>query len=120
MTFILYHSEIRALVNANIDNKLLWIGMNDRGKEGNFRLLNGTAYDVTETSQPALYMWEKGEPNNQPGSSDISGLDEDCVHVGGGLALNDYPCNMDYWIHDTSILLYGLCEIKVLDCPQSC
>ena len=86
--------------------------MNDRGNEGNFRLVNGTAYDVTDINQPALYRWHNGEPSNSPGISDIPGIDEDCVHIGGVpggvIGLNDYPCHMDYWYNDSSIEFYGL------------
>jgi len=119
------YEEIRELVEHNINGKRFWIGLNDRGNEGNFRLVNGTAYDVTDVNQPALYRWRSDEPNNSPDASDITGIDEDCVHIhinavsGDVIGLNDYPCHMDYWYTDSSIEFYGLCEILNYRCIPS-
>ena len=67
------------MVEENIHDKHLWIGMNDRGQDGNFRLINGTSYDVTDMSEIALYRWQSSQPDNNPNVSDIPGIDEDCV-----------------------------------------
>ena len=113
------HREIRKLIEENIEGKSFWVGMNDRGQQGNFRLVNGTAYDVTNTSQPALYRWLDGEPNNKG----EHGAEEDCVHIKkistGKIGLNDAVCNG--YITDITdtydgryrlrSYLYGLCEI---------
>ena len=96
--------------------------MNDRGQEGNFRLINGTAYDVTDMNQPALYRWHSVEPSNSQGVSDIPGIDEDCVQINTGpeyIGLNDYPCHMDYWYNNKSTEFYGLCEIITYKCIPS-
>ena len=97
--------------------------MNDRGNEGNFRLVNGTAYDVTDINQPALYRWRSSQPDNHAGVSDIPGVDEDCVHISGvggdQIGLNDWPCHMDYHKIDKSIEFYGLCEILTYKCVPS-
>ena len=117
--FQILNSEIRQLVEQNINDKYIWISLNDRGQEGDFRLLNGTHYDVTDISQPALYRWHSTEPNNK---FDEFGTDENCVLIsngGGNIGLNDYPCDKDYWVHDTSIRMYGLCEISTYICIPS-
>jgi len=118
------HDEIRRLVEKNINDKHLWIGMNDRGQDGDFRLTNGTSYDATDMSELALYRWHYGQPDNDQHVSDISGIDEDCVHIirgfsDGEISLNDYPCNMDYWHDDASQKFYGLCEIITYKCAPS-
>ena len=114
------NSEIRKLVEDNINGKRFWVGMNDRGNEGNYRLINGSAYDVTDLSQPALYRWYGSQPDNHSGMSDIPGIDEDCVHIqgtsGGEIGLNDYPCHMDYY---GSYEYYGLCETLTYKCVPS-
>ena len=103
-------------MEQNVSNKFIWIGLNDRGQEGDYRLLNGTHYDVTDMSQPALYRWHSTEPNNK---YDELGTDENCVSIiigGGNIGLNDYPCDKDVWVHDNSIKMYGLCEISTYKC----
>ena len=102
-------------MEQNINDKYLWIGLNDRGQEGNFRLLNGTHYDVTDMGQPAQYRWHSVEPNNAVSN----GFDEDCVSInlwGELVGLNDYSCDKDYWINKASIKMYGLCEILTYKC----
>ena len=96
--------------------------MNDRGQEGNYRLINGTAYDVTDLSQPALYRWYSSQPDNSLNQSDIPGIDEDCIHIlgkpGSEIGLNDYPCHMDQFNID-KLNFYGLCEILTYKCVPS-
>ena len=89
--------------------------MEDRGQEGNFRLTNATAYDVTDINQPALYRWDSGEPNNIDNH-------EHCVHIfshKGQIALNDYHCDMDYYKYDSKPPMHGLCEIITYKCIPS-
>ena len=110
-----YRREIRKLVEENINDKFLWIGMNDRGQEGNFRLTNGTAYDVTDVNQPALYRWKSGEPNNIENN-------ENCVHIFSrdGTTINDYQCDKDFYNYNSIKLpLYGLCELITYKCVPS-
>ena len=100
-------------MEVNIGDKQLWIGMNDRGQEGNFRLVNGTAYDVTDINQPALYRWHSGEPNNSDKYGEVG---EDCVLIAlsnndlGIIGLNDSPCDL------SRSSFYGLCEILSYKC----
>ena len=96
-------------------------GLNDRGQEGNYRLINGTAYDVTDLDQPALYRYTVGQPDNSPNQSDIPGIDEDCVHIwksGSEIGLNDFPCHMGY-SKNNLVEFYGLCEIFTNKCVPS-
>jgi len=94
-----YFSEIRALVQNTGTN--LWIGANDIGLEGTFRILNGTRF---EPSNYTLYDWKSGEPNNND-------EEEHCVCIVEGLdILNDLPC--DAVESSNEIPMRGLCEVK--------
>ena len=87
--------------------------MNDRGQEGNFRLINGSAYDVTDLSQPALYKWLTPEPNN---AVHDDGMDEDCVQIypmSDVIGLNDNNCHKE---NEGNFPYYGLCEILSFKC----
>ena len=62
-------------------------------------------------NQPSLYRQHSVEPNNAVSG----GFDEDCVSIniqGELIGLNAYSCDKDYWIHNNSIKMYGLCEIS--------
>ena len=89
-------SDLRVFVNQ-FDQKL-WVGLNDRGMEGVFRLNDDTKYDPNH-NENNLYEWKSGEPNNV--------LEEDCVQIGDDRHLNDEDCGAQF---------YGLCEIKVYNC----
>ena len=119
---IFVRREIRKLVEDSIGDKHLWIGLNDRGQEGNYRLINGTSYDVTDLDQPALYRWHSDQPDNALDQSDIPGIDEDCIHIKGEpgkeIGLNDSPCHMDGYPKVTK-LFFGLCEIITYKCIPS-
>ena len=104
-------------MEQNINDTYLWIGLNDRGQEGDFRLLNGTHYDVTDMNKPALYRWHVGEPTNKYNELVI---EENCVIVFKNsdeyIGLNDYPCDIEPWNYDKSIKMLGLCEILTYKC----
>ena len=106
------------MVEKNIGDKFLWIGMNDTGQEGNYRLINGTAYDVTNLNQPALYKWHSNQPDNALDQSDVG---ENCIQIygkpGSEIGLNDYPCNLDH--NGNLYKLYGICEILTYKCIPS-
>ena len=92
--------------------------MNDRGQKGNFRLTNGSSYDVTDINEPALYRWLSGEPNN---SDLINGLGENCVLIetrsgSKSIGLNDQQCEIS---GAGGIDYYGLCEIITYKCVPS-
>ena len=96
------------MVNQSSHN--LWIGLIDQGKEGVYRLVNGTLYDAFDKSKAALYYWEGNEPNNKD--------NQDCAHfwhTTGGLG--DDGCN-DYTNLDgkDGRDVHGLCEIKSYNC----
>ena len=84
------------------------MGLSDHGKEGSFRLMNGTRYDPGDRSVTALYYWERYEPNNGAGAN--------CVHYyrsNGGFA--DSPC--DLYVYE-EVYFHGLCEIKSYNCLE--
>ena len=55
----------------------LWIGLNDKAREGTYRWASGNGTNYTNFSG--------GEPNNAGGR-------EDCIHMWGGNRWNDMPC----------------------------
>ena len=81
----------------------LWIGADDIGREGTFRILNGTRF---EPSNGTLYDWGSDEPSNQGGV-------EHCVHVFEDAGtLNDLSCDRVVGIGNDGIPMRGLCEVK--------
>ena len=86
----------------------LWVGLSDLGKEGSYRLMNGTKYDPGNKSIKALYYWEDNEPNGEEVAN--------CVHywhTNNGFA--DTPC--DYDVEGGGARdHHGLCEIKNYNC----
>ena len=94
----------------------LWIGLNDKGQENNFRLTNGSAYNPTNNDQPALYRWKQGEPNDAQNN-------EDCAIIfkeSGVTFLNDFQCDKDYYsIIASNPPMHGLCEITTYKCIPS-
>ena len=59
------NNKIVALIDRSGIDEVLWIGANDRRKEGTFEWTDGKAFPFSN--------WNSGEPNN-------SG-NEDCAHV---------------------------------------
>jgi hypothetical protein len=57
----------------------IWVGINDRGKEGHFVNVDGTS--------PAGDIWRRGEPNNKRGKEDCAHWHED------NNGLNDDDCD---------------------------
>ena len=82
----------------------LWIGANDNGKEGTFRLLNGTKF---QPNRETLYDWSYNNPNNSDGV-------QDCVHIflRESIGLNDMDCGRTKGTEGDGIEFRGLCEIK--------
>merc|ERR1712183_629541 len=107
-----YHDEIKHLVNQQYD-KNFWIGVNDLGVEGSFRMLNGTKFEIGQNS---LYDWTDymNSPDNHDGG-------EDCVHIWTNyLGLNDLPCSRHEGVFGDGKSLYGLCEIpKLKNCKSN-
>ena len=86
----------------------LWVGLSDHGKEGVFRMMNGTKYDPSDKSVSALYYWEGSEPNN--------GRTANCVqywHINNGFA--DSFCHYEEY---EDRYFHGLCEIKSYNCLE--
>ena len=74
------NNKIVALIDRSGIDELLWIGANDRRKEGTFEWTDGKAF--------AFSNWISGEPNN-------SG-NEDCAHFHKKYLKrqwNDRPCS---------------------------
>ena len=88
-------------------NKQVWIGLSDRGTEGQWRFpTNKNYFDTVDHNN--VFQWAAGEPNNH-------GKGQDCVYVGylwakgnGNGLMDDVDCDHQGF--------YGLCEIKVVDC----
>ena len=77
--------------------------------EGDFRFVDDTKYDYTNSDKSQLVRWNSDEPNNYRGV-------EDCVEIRGVNTLNDRNCERE---------VFGLCEIKTITCvsetvPTSC
>ena len=86
----------------------LWVGLTDLGKEGSFRLMNGTRYDPGDRSVNALYYWEGAEPNN--------GAKANCVHYFREIdGFADTPCDVYVYVSGD---FHGLCEIKSYNCLE--
>merc|ERR1712002_267705 len=103
-----YHEEIRDMVSGSPYH--LWVGLSDLGKEGSFRLMNGTSYDAGDRSVKALYYWERNEPNG----GDI----DNCVHYYRNIdGFADTPCDT-YVFSSEGIDFHGLCEIKSYNCLE--
>ena len=83
-------------------SRKLWIGLSDRGTEGQWRFpTNNKIFDTNNANN--VFQWHSGEPNN-------GWNNQDCVWVGYGSngLMDDVNCG------DRG--LYGLCEIKVVNC----
>ena len=87
--------------------KNFWIGADDLGREGTFRMLNGTKFEVGRNS---LYDWYTNNPDNNNGI-------EDCVHIWTTHnSLNDADCTRyDNYDRDGKDF-HGLCEIPEFRC----
>ena len=80
----------------------LWAGLSDHGKEGSYRLMDGTSYDPGDRNVTALYYWERNEPNN--------GANANCVHYWHPIdGFADTRCDT-YELRGLDF--HGLCEIK--------
>ena len=104
LKFLKPNRAIREIVDKTPHN--LWVGLSDLGKEGSYRLVNGTKHDPADRSVKALYYWEGKEPN--------AGYDGNCVHywkVNNGFA--DSDCS---WYNYKGLDFHGLCEIKSYNC----
>ena len=98
--FKFHHRSLRDLIDQW--DMRMWVGLNDRGMEGQFRLNDGTKYDPNY-NENNLYEWKNGEPNNL--------YDEDCVSISdkklGQRHLLDEDCNTAF---------HGLCAIRTYKC----
>ncbi|XP_072045206.1 hyalin-like [Amphiura filiformis] len=77
----------------------MWIGLNDRQREGAYRWIDGSNYDYNN--------WSTGEPNNKG--------NEDCTEMRRSGKWNDLPCDWD---------LNFLCKKegtppRILTCPSA-
>ena len=111
ITNLLKYREIRKLVEESLPLMDLWVGIDDRGREGDFRLINGTKFNPGDRDQDSLYYWDDTPSMIQP---DNSG-NEDCVQVQnrhGLISYNDDKCSDSNYMKP----LYGLCEIKRYTC----
>merc|ERR1712183_548484 len=99
-----YHDEIKDLVKGS--GKNFWIGVDDLGREYNFRMLNGTEFKIGKNS---LYDWILDNPNNAQNS--------DCVHIMTDYnGLNDAVCTMYANAMGDGKNVHGICEIPKIDC----
>ena len=101
-----FNSEISNLI-ARESGKNFWIGANDLGRHNNFRMLNGTKFEVNNRS---LYRWADGKPDNCYGG-------EDCLHIWttrGGL--NDAGCTVYANVGADGKYMHGICEIPQFEC----
>jgi len=88
-----YFSTIKALLKKE---RVLWIGLDDRKKEGEFRWSNGKLYNKNAKCAQVL-KFGRGEPNDYAHN-------EDCVEYRGHANdLNDINCNQKY---------KGLCQVR--------
>ena len=87
--------------------KNFWIGADDLGREGSFRMLNGTKFEVDHNS---LYGWYGNNPDDTSGN-------EDCVHIWTTYdGINDMPCTWVYNAGNDGKDFHGLCEIPLYNC----
>ena len=89
-----------------------WVGIDDRGREGDFRLINGTKFNPGDRDLDSLYYWDDTPSMIQP---DNGGGDENCVVVHslhGLVSYNDEQCYVDYSVKP----IFGLCNIKHYTC----
>ena len=88
----------------------VWIGLSDRGTEGQWRFPTNKNF-LDTNAHGNVFKWAAGEPNNW-------GKGQDCVYVGYLWAKGDKR-NIIYKMDDIDCDhqgFYGLCEIKVVDC----
>ena len=104
-----FYSEISKVI-ARDDNKNFWIGANDLGREGSYRMVNGTVFEINSRS---LYRWGDGKPDNCCGG-------EDCLHIWttrGGI--NDAGCTVYANVGADGKYMHGICEIpKLKNCKK--
>ena len=84
-----------------------WVGINDRGKEGDYRLINGTKFNPGDRNQDSLYYWDDPQPDNAG--------NEDCVLIQdahGLISYSDFECSGRVYQKP----FYGLCELKHYTC----
>ena len=109
-----------------VHSRKVWIGLSDRGTEGQWRFpINNKIFNTQNANN--VFHWHAGEPNNGGNGlmDDVNcddklyGLkpnnggwgNQDCVYVGygGNGLMDDVNCDDK---------LYGLCEIKIVDCDK--
>merc|ERR1712096_572821 len=78
-------------INELVHSRKVWIGLSDRGTEGQWRFpINNKIFNTQNANN--VFHWHAGEPNN-----------------GGNGLMDDVNCDDK---------LYGLCEIKIVDCDK--
>ncbi|XP_047387133.1 C-type lectin domain family 17, member A [Sciurus carolinensis] len=76
-------AEHNFVAKAHGSPRVYWLGLNDKGREGDWRWLDG--------SPVTLSFWAPQEPNNI--------LEEDCASMNNGGTWNDLSCaKTTYWI----------------------
>ena len=89
--------------------KNFWIGANDLGREGVFRMLNTTKFEVGYKS---LYDWYGNNPDNKNVES--------CVHIWTTHnGLNDASCTLYANADNDGKDFHGLCEIPQINCKHT-
>jgi len=97
-----YFSEIQKITDQY--STPLYIGLTDRGEDGKWKWMDGTAYQP-DLDVDQLYKWRSGEPQNDDGDHDYN---QDCAVIYNE-ALYDNPC--------TAGSPYGLCQKQLTSCP---
>ena len=95
---------VEEIKRKGFSKRLFWIGMTDRGSEGDWIL-------ETSGSKPSYLNWGRGEPDG--GQKENCALVWNNEHFGGKWC--DVPCDMDNIPYKS---MHALCEFKESgDCP---
>ena len=89
-----------------------WVGIDDKGREGEYRLLNGTKFNPGDRNQDGLYYWDNTSGHQQP---DNAKGRENCVLIQdkyGLVSYNDDDCSD----REYKKPFHGLCEFKHYTC----